>query len=161
MGTARVLLGLIVVGAPPLWGQQLSGEGTCGKPEVAHLIPVGDRPNHSFSIARNRCTWTRPFEIAGERAEGGTGVQFDERDGNTSRFHGHYFDRMSSGDTVHYRYQGVTNWKGDTPENVNWKWTFTGNTGKLTGLRGQGTCKGSMVEGTYRWRCSGAYRIRR
>lgn len=154
-----LILGLTLLSAPPLWAQQLTGEGTCGNPELAHQIPIGDRPNHSISISQTKCTWTKPFEIAGERAEGGTGVQFDERSGNTSRFQGHYLDRMSSGDTVHYRYQGVTSWKDERPDNVAWSWTVVSATGKFSTLRGRGTCKGSWPDGTYRWRCTGAYRM--
>ena len=121
-------------------------------------IPIGDRPNHSYTVSKTPCTWTKPFEIAGQKAEGGNGVQVDERDGNTSRYRGHYLDRMSGGDTVNYSYEGVATFKGQVPEGATWRWTVAHATGKLRGLTGRGTCKGSWPEGTYRWSCSGRFR---
>ena len=158
MRTHSFLLGFIFLAAPPLWAQRLSGEGTCGKPEVNQEVPIGDRPDHSFAVSKNTCTWTKPFEIAGERAEGGTAVQVDERNGSTSRFRGHFLDRMASGDTVHYRYEGVTTFKEKTPQSAAWSWTIANGTGKFSGLTGRGTCKGSWPGGAYRWSCTGAYR---
>jgi hypothetical protein len=34
------------------------------------------------------------------------------------RFQGHFLDQMSSGDTVHYRYEGSASFKGETPQIV-------------------------------------------
>jgi hypothetical protein len=162
MRTLPFLIAMTLFAAVPLWAQRVSGEGTCGKPEVDQEVPIGDRPDHSFSVSKNNCTWTKPFEIAGEKAQGGTAVQMDERSGNTSRFRGHYLDTMAGGDTVHYRYEGTTTFKDrTTPESVAWTWTIANGSGKLKGLTGKGTCKGSWATGTYRWSCTGAYRLRR
>jgi hypothetical protein len=137
MRTHSFLLGFAFPVAPPLWAQHLSGEDTCGNPEVNQQIPVGDRPDHSFSVSKNSCSWTKPFEMAGEQ--------------------GHYLDRMSNGDTVHYRYEGVTKLKGETPQSVAWSWTFAGGSGKFSGLKGRGSCKGSWPGGVNRWSCTGTY----
>jgi hypothetical protein len=84
-------------------------------------------------------------------------VQVDERSGSTSRFRGHFLDRMASGDTVHYRYEGVTTFKGETPQTAAWSWTIAGGSGKFSGLKGQGTCRGSWPDGPYHWSCTAAY----
>jgi hypothetical protein len=68
---------------------------------------------------------------------------------------------MTNGDTVHYRYEGATTFKGETPQSVAWNWTIAGGTGKFRGLTGQGTCKGSWPGGTYRWLCNGGYQLSR
>jgi hypothetical protein len=68
---------------------------------------------------------------------------------------------MSNGDTVHYRYEGVATFKGQVPQRATWNWTIVNGTGKLRGLSGRGSCKGSWPDGTYRWGCSGSYRMPR
>ncbi len=151
-----------LIAAPELAAQRLTGQGSCTRPDSTHAIPVGDRPGHLFALARVRCTWTRPFEIAGNRATGGMAVQFDELIGNTSRFHGVFSDVMSSGDTVHYRYQGTGNFKDGKPQSAEWSWTYAGGTGKLGNLKGKGSCKGSWNrEGINTWRCPGDYQLSR
>ena len=85
---APSLLFCAILVAPPLWGQRLSGEGTCADPDEFHQIPAGDRPDHTFAVSKSRCTWSKPFEIAGQRAVGGTVVQTRERNGNQERFPG-------------------------------------------------------------------------
>jgi hypothetical protein len=137
------LFGVTLLAAPELSGQRLTGEGSCTRPDTTHAIPVGDRPDHLFALARVSCTWTKPFEIAGSQSTGGTAVQFDELTGNTSRFHGVFSDVMSSGDTVHYRYQGTGTLRDGTPQTAEWSWTYAGGTGKLRKLQGKGSCKGS------------------
>lgn len=161
MRTYSLIIGLSLFAVPPLPAQDLSGEGTCDQPEVNQVVPIGDAPDHSFALSKNRCRWTKPFEIAGERAEGGTAVQLAERSGNTSKFRGHYLDRMAGGDTVHYSYQGTTTFQDEKPQSVAWTWNIVEGTGKLRGLIGQGSCKGSWPGGTYRWSCIGAYQLNR
>jgi hypothetical protein len=161
MRRSCLVLGLTLLGAHMLAAQtKLSGEGTCSDPEVAHALPVGDRPNHNFTISQTKCSWTKPFEIGGTKAIAGTGVQFDESSGNTARFHGYYRDRMSSGDTVTYRYQGVSSFRGGVPQSAGWTWMIHGGTGKLNKLQGRGSCKGSWnTAKVYTFRCDGEYRL--
>src|SRR5436190_217547 len=109
MGTRFLALGLTLLGAQTLGAQtKLSGAGTCAKPDVAHTIAIGDRPNHSFTISQTRCRWTKPFAIAGLRSKGGTAVQSDELSDSTSQFHGYFLDIMSEGNQAYYRYVGTT-----------------------------------------------------
>jgi hypothetical protein len=161
MRSPSLALGLTFFGATVLGAQtQLSGAGTCGTPDVAQAIAVRDRPNHSFSIAQTKCTWTRPFEIAGIQSKGGTGVQFDEVLDTTARFHGYYLDVMSNGDSAYYRYEGTTALQGGAPQTAGWKWKFVGGSGKLKGLKGKGTCRATWnLSGVNTWECTGSYRL--
>ena len=153
-------LALVLLAAPSLRAQQLSGEGSCSMPDTAHALTVSDRPDHLFVISRSRCTWTKPFEIAGAQATGGTVVQFDELRGNTARFQGVFLDGMSSGDTVRYRYEGTSRFKDGKPQNAEWNWIYTGGTGKMTNLKGKGSCKGGWnSQGKNSWRCTGRYSL--
>jgi hypothetical protein len=67
---------------------------------------------------------------------------------------------MSSGDTARYQYQGSTTFKDGKPQSAEWSWTYAGGSGKLTKLKGKGTCKGTWDrEGNNSWRCTGQYRL--
>jgi hypothetical protein len=162
MRTHCLLFGVTLAGAQMLGAQtKLSGEGTCdAKPEVAHAIPVGDRLNHAFAITQTKCSWTKPIEIEGIQAKGGTAVQFDEMSGDASRFHGYYLDTMASGDTATYSYQGTSRSRAGKPQGAEWTWALTGSSGKLRGVKGQGSCKGTWSkEGVYTFKCSGDYTL--
>ena len=161
MRTRFLALGLTLLGAQVLAAQtKLSGAGTCAKPDVTHTIPIGDRPNHAFTISKTTCRWTKPFAIAGLRSKGGTGVQSDELSDTTSQFHGYFLDTMSDGNEAHYRYVGTTALKGGAPQCATWNWLFVGGTGKLQGLRGSGSCRGTWIAGgVSAWECTGSYQL--
>jgi hypothetical protein len=154
-----LIVSIVCLGAQFVGAQaRLSGAGQCAKPDQANRIDVPDRPNHSFAIAHLTCSWTKAFQIRGVEAKGGTAVQFDEISGNASRFHGYFTDTMANGDKAHYRYDGNATLKDGALQSSSWKWTFTG-TGKLSSVRGQGTCNGTgRPDGGMTWECQGRYR---
>ena len=154
-------LGLLCLVAPVAAPQtKLSGAGQCSKPDPAHQLDVGDRPQHAFSISKVNCTWSKPFEIAGIQSKGGTAVQFDEVSDKGSRFRGYYLDTMANGDTARYRYEGKATLKPGMPASTEWEWKLVGGTGKLQGLKGKGTCKGTgNPDGSGAWECVGDYRL--
>lgn len=160
MQRSLLTVGLLCIVAPVAGAQtKLSGSGQCAKADPVHQLDVGDRRQHSFSISRFKCTWTKPFEIEGIQAKGGTAVQFDEVTANGSRFEGHYLDAMANGDTVHYRYEGKAKVMQGMPPSTEWKWTLRA-TGKLKGIKGKGTCKGTAnPDGTGAWECAGTYTL--
>jgi hypothetical protein len=153
-----LLLLLVLVPAGSVSAQRMSGVGTCDSSAMRREIPVGDRPDHSFAVEKNDCSYVKPFEIAGQHSEGGTAVQTTEQNGNTARFRGYYLDRMSGGDTVYYRYEGVATLRTGAPPSAGWRWTILRASGKLQGLTGSGTCKDPYPEGKSRWTCTGVYR---
>ncbi len=63
---------------------KISGTVQCSKPDKQHALEVGDRPNHSVMIAKGKCTWTKPLEIAGTHRKEDIGTGFDEITGNKS-----------------------------------------------------------------------------
>src|SRR5947208_17123151 len=98
MRTRFLVLGLTLLGAQVLAAQtKRSGAGTCAKPDVTHTIPIGDRPNHAFTISTTTCRWTKPFAIAALRAKGGTGGPSDELSDTTSEFHVYCLRTLSDG----------------------------------------------------------------
>jgi hypothetical protein len=155
-----LLAGLVLLSAAVAAAQtKLSGAGQCAKPHTTHTVEIPDRPNHVFAMAQTNCTWSKPVVIAGVEARGGKAVQFDEVSGNASTFHGYYIDRMASGDEVHYSYEGRSTMKAGIAETSTWKWKIEGGTGKLKGIQGEGSCKGSgRPDGGSTWECQGEYR---
>lgn len=154
-----VAVTLLFLAAPSAGAQtKTSGTANCAKPDAQHALPVGDRAGHSFSIVQFKCTWSKPLTIQGLRDKDGAGTQFDEISGNTSRFHGYYVDSMDNGDKGYYRYQGTAKLKDGVLVSAEDKWTLVGGTGKLKGLKGNGTCKGKWSpDGSVTWDCEGAF----
>ena len=100
------------------------------------MIPAGDHPNHSLGVTQGKCTWTKPWEIAGIASKEGVGTGLQEVDGNKVRTHGVYVDTMANGDQAHYRveFTGTTN-NGQLQITAH-KWQLVGGTGKLKGTKG-------------------------
>jgi len=81
-----------------------------------------------------------------------------EVSGNKSRDNGYHVSTMASGDKFYVRYQGTSTFKDGALQSQEGKFSFTGGTGKLKGIKGQGTYKGTaaadgsityLVEGEY------------
>lgn len=120
---------------------KISGTSQCGKPDQQQKIDVGDRPDHAFTISQGKCTWTKPWEIAGIQSKEGVGTSFAEISGTTARTRGYFVDTMANGDKAHYRTESADTLKDGVPQSVDGKWTLIRGTGKLKGIKGQGTYK--------------------
>jgi hypothetical protein len=120
---------------------KISGTVQCGKPDEEHVVDVGDRPNHSFAVSKGKCTWTKPMEIAGTQAKGSVGTFFDEITGKKDHGHGYVVDTWANGDKTYARVQTKGTVKDGKPESGEGTWALTGGTGKLKGIKGNGTSK--------------------
>lgn len=140
---------------------KISGIVECGKPDQEHSIQVADRPNHSFAISQGKCTWTKPLEIAGIQSKEGMSTKFAEISGDTCRYRGYYVDTMANRDKAYFRYEGTMTLKGGVPQSVDEKWTITGGTGKLKGIKGRGTnkLKAMAADGSSTWDSEGEYEL--
>jgi hypothetical protein len=140
---------------------KISGTAQCGKGDPEYSIQVGDRPNHSFVISQDHCTWTKPMEIGGTQNKEGVGTEFAEISGNTPRGHYYFVDTMTNGDKAYWRQEFSLNLKDGVPQSGDTKWTFVGGTGKLKGLKGKGACKltSATADGSSTWECEGEYEL--
>jgi len=140
---------------------KISGTLQCGKPDEVHAIQVGDRPNHSFAISQSKCTWTKPWEIAGIQSKEGIGTEFDEISGDTSRYRFYFVDTMANGDKAYYRGEGTATLKGGVYQSADEKWTLVGGTGKLKGIKGKGTnkLKAAAADGSSTYDSEGEYEL--
>lgn len=154
----QLLIALSVTGVA---GAQtkISGTTRCAPPAPQHTLQVGDQPGHAFSISQSKCTWTEPWDMEGVKSKEGTSTSSDEITGNSSSSRGYYDDTMANGDTAHYRYEATFTLKDGKPESGKNTWTLVSGTGKLKGLKGQGTCTGKAeADGSVLWKCTGEYR---
>ncbi len=136
---------------------KISGTVVCAKPDKQQALEVGDRAGHSLTVSQGKCTWTKPMEIAGIQTKEDQVTMSADATGNKSNGRGYGVGTMASGDKFFVRLQGVATLKEGAIDSDDGKWTFTGGTGKLKGVKGGGTYKGKggpegttyEVEGEY------------
>jgi len=118
-----------------------SGTVTC-KSDPATPVALTDRPNHAFLVGRAQCAWTG-FEVGGLAAKDGISTDLDEISGDQTTFRGYHVSTMSNGDKLVVRYQGSGKLKDGKPVSGGGTWTYVSGTGKLKGIKGKGTFKGT------------------
>lgn len=138
---------------------KISGTAQCGKPDPQHMIEVGDRANHSLVIGKVNCTWTKPWEAEGVQAKDGTSVVSEDVKGNHSNGRGYHAGNMADGDKYYVTFSGTSTYKEGVPESAEGKWSFTGGTGKLKGIKGSGTYKGKGGPDGITYEVEGEYKL--
>ena len=137
---------------------KISATGTCGKADATHAIEAGDRTGHVLVVTQISCTWTTPMEMAGLKSKSYTVAASADSAGGHSQDRGYVVTIMDNGDKAYIRFQGTGATKEGGAHTGAGTWSYTGGTGKLKGLKGKGTYKGSgatadttedQVEGEY------------
>ena len=139
---------------------KISGTSHCNKPDVAHAVPAGDRPDHQFGLTKLKCTWSRPMVMAGAQMQQDELSVLSEINGNVSSDRAYVVGTLSSGDKVFVRPVGKAVLSGGVPQSSSGTWTYAGGTGKFRNVRGRGTfkCK-SNADGTSDCDIVGSYHI--
>jgi hypothetical protein len=122
---------------------KVTGKAACAKPETNYSIDVGDRPGHALMLQKATCKWTTPLEIEGMHSQDGVDVTSADSTGATISERGYHVAAMDNGDKFFVRYQGTIKTSKDGSAAFEGKWTFINGTGKLRGLKGGGTYKGT------------------
>lgn len=122
---------------------KISGTAKCNKPDVQQKVDIPDHPGHALSISQSKCAWTKAIEVGGVKGKEGITSGVDDIHGGTAHSHGYYVDTMENGDKAFVSFQGTASIKDNTSEG---KWSYSGGTGKLNGLKGNGTYKGKGAE---------------
>jgi len=135
-----VLLGLATLSVAQT---KISGFVKCSKPDQVQKIDVGDRPDHSFTISQNKCKWTQPMEIEGIQTKEDVVTNSGEMSGAKAKTRGFVIDTLANGDKFYASTHGSDKYKseGNVQSSNGW-WNFEGGTGKLKGLKGEGTYRG-------------------
>ncbi len=145
----------------PRSGAQTKQSGTAQcKTESEQAIEVGDRPGHALSVSKSKCTWTKPMELGGSQTTEGTSVATTDVLGNRARVHGYHTSTLANGDKFYVRFQGTGAMKEGKPESDQGTWSYTGGSGSLKGLKGQGIYKGKAnADGSVTYEVEGEYEI--
>lgn len=162
---------LLVAFAESALGQtQISATLKCsGKPATEYTVEVGDHPGHVLVMNKAKddsCTWPVPIEIAGVKTIGDVSAGFTEVDGAKFEVRDWDVTTMDNGDKVYVVVlttgTATEDGKAFTYEGT---WSWTDGTGKLKGIKGKGTFKGSgtpeggttsQIEGEYTLPAAGA-----
>ena len=156
---ARILFLLGMLAAVGLSADTTSGVATC-TPEAPAPVALTDKPNHAFAIGKAQCGWTG-FEVAGLASKSGVSTDIEEITGDSVvSVRGYFVSTMINGDTTAVRYQGSAKMKDGKFVSGSGTWVYTGGTGKLKGIKGKGTYKGTPnPDGTISYKADGEYRL--
>ncbi|MGH9365701.1 MAG: hypothetical protein ACRD1B_10635 [Thermoanaerobaculia bacterium] len=154
--TVLVFLGAAALAASALAQTKASGAAVC-KADVPAPVAIGDSPGHSFAIGKAQCTWSG-FEIGGVQYKDGVSVSLDEISGDKSTSNGYHTATLASGDKAVAHFHGTAVSKDGKFVSGGGTWTFTSGTGKLKGIKGKGTFKGTPnADGTVTYHVDGEY----
>jgi hypothetical protein len=138
---------------------QLAGKMECDKPDPNHVVSVDDSAKHVLSLGATKCTWTEGT-LGGERLKDEKDWVASDGAGGKSDDRGYGVGTVANGDKYFVHFKGETKLKGDQPTSSECTWKFTGGTGKLAGINGKGTCKGTFKsDGKASWEIKGQYAI--
>lgn len=155
-----VFLGLLVAVSLSAAPTKTAGTATC-KMDPAAPAPVAltDAPNHSFAVGKAQCTWTG-FSVAGQAYKTGVSTSMSETSGDSSASNGYHVATTATGDMAIARFNGIGKLKDGKVVSDGGTWTFTGGTGKLTGIKGKGTYKGTAnPDGSMTYKVDGEYSV--
>jgi hypothetical protein len=153
-----LFLGILV--AASLSAATASGTATCKMdPASPAPVAVSDQPNHALAIGTAQCTWTG-FSVAGQAYKDGVSTSMSEILGNASASNGYHVATTSTGDTATAKFQGKGTLKDGKNVTDGGTWTFTGGTGKLKGITGNGTYSGTAnPDGSMAYKVDGEYSL--
>ncbi|HTY40635.1 MAG TPA: hypothetical protein VMH79_02045 [Thermoanaerobaculia bacterium] len=152
-------LGALALAATLSAQTKISGTIQC-KPGPVAPVAIGDKPGHAFAVVQSECTWTRPIEIAGVPSKSGVDTVVTEMSGNKSSDRGYHLDTMANGDKFTARFQGTGTSKDGKPVSASGTWSFIEGSGKVKGIKGKGTYKGTAnADGTMTNEIEGEYSL--
>lgn len=138
---------------------KITGTAECAQPDPQHVVPAGDRANHSLGVDQVKCTYTKPLEIEGDKSKEGVSTETLDISGNSSRARGVHIITMETGDKCFLSYQGTTTTKDGALVAGKGSWAFTGGTGKMKGIKGKGTYNCTPAGGGVSCAVEGEYTI--
>ena len=139
---------------------KISGTVDCAKADPAYSVEVVDHAGHVLALSKSACTWSKPMEIEGSQTKDGSDVASADVHGNKTSVSGYHFSNMSNGDKIFVHFSGTETTSKDGKSTSTGTWSFTGGTGKLMGITGKGTYKGtSNADGSGTTEVEGEYQL--
>jgi hypothetical protein len=149
-----LVFSLLVFASVAMAQNKLDTKWHCPKQSEDHSFAVGDVPGHSYMILQGTCTATSSATDYPEKSAEFT--EFREVWKASTTNHGRFNVTMENGDKVFYTYGGSAS--ADLAKPATNKWKINSGTGKYKGIKGSGTCTGTMHEDeSSDWHCTGTY----
>lgn len=149
---------LIATAAPAQ--TKFSGSQTCAKPDPTYTIMVGDTSDHVVSLTKDKCKWTRGAIAGVQLKEDTDTIVSEDINATTALDRGWGVTLLANGDTAFIKFEGTTTIRNDVAVSGRGTFTFTGGTGKVTGIKGKGTYTGRYSrDGTSTFDVEGEYQI--
>ncbi len=122
---------------------KITGSLDCEKADPMNEIQIPGREGFSYVIAQYKCTWDASIEEL--KTKDYLNIVFSEVMGSSVRTTSTGVARYGNGDRLYSRNTGTRDPKRLTSTG---KWTYTLGTGKLRGIKGEGTytCKRKSAE---------------
>lgn len=153
-----LFLGAAALAASAVAQTKASGKAEC-KADAPAPVEIGDKAGHSFAVGKAQCTWSG-FEIAGAAYKDGVSVSLDEISGSKVTSTGYHTATMANGDKTTARFHGTSTMKDGKFVSGGGTWTFSSGTGKVKGIKGKGTFKGTPnPDGTVTYQVDGEYSL--
>jgi hypothetical protein len=137
---------------------KISGTEVCGKPDQQQMLEVGDQPGHMLGVEQVKCTWSK-MEIEGSPAKDSLTTILVDSHGNKANARGYDVATFASGDKIFVRFNGSVTSKDSAVLSDGGKWSFFGGTGKLKGIKGEGTYKGKGTSQEETFEIEGEYTL--
>jgi hypothetical protein len=155
---ACALVALVTTGAAQT-PAKLAGKMECAPPNPNHVLPVADTAKHAMSLSAVKCTWSEGT-VGGQPLKNEDDAISSDATGNTSHDRGYGVGSVGNGDKYFVHFKGTTTMKDGAPVSSDCTWKFTGGTGKLNGIKGKGTCKGTFrPDGKVAFDVKGEYQL--
>jgi hypothetical protein len=138
-----MLLLACAIAWPAMAQTKISGKETCSKPDPNYTIDVGDQAGHTLMLQKLTCTWDTGMVIEGGNTKDSTDVSTSETRGTRTISNGYNMSTLDSGDKFTVRYRGTATAAKDGTVAYDGKWAFISGAGKLKGIKGGGTYKGT------------------
>jgi hypothetical protein len=148
--TVLLWLAALLLAVPASAQTKVGGKVHCAKSDPEYSVEVGDKTGHVMALRKTACTWADGSqEIAGLKTKSGIDVATAEISGTTVRGSGYHTATMDNGDKYTVRISDTGAMNKDNTATVEGKWSFVSGTGKLKGIKGGGTYKGTVnADGT-------------
>ncbi len=126
---------------------------------VHQTAVIEDGGQHSISLDQRECKFESRTEVGGLEIVRYLSTGTDDVQNDRSVDRGYTVGEAANGDRYFLRYEGTATMKDGIPVHLEGRWWFTGGTGKLRGLSGEGTYSarptssggmGFKIEGNYR-----------
>ena len=132
----------------------------CAIATLHQTVLINDDRQHSMSLDQRQCTSREPIQIGNLTGTEYVAYGVDDVQNGHSIDRGYVVGTMKNGDRYFLSYEGTATMNGNVPEHLEGEWTFTGGSGQLKELQGEGTYTARPTDGGMEFVIQGRYELR-